>query len=379
MAFYHNPVKVYFGPGEMDKLPTILKASGRRKRILLLTGSSSLKASGQLEKIMQKLTDYEVSLFEQIPSNPDVSDIYRIKTVTDSFDYDTILTVGGGSVIDTGKALAAFTGQHVTSVDTLRIAIQEKRYLNNSYNHCPLIAVPTTAGTGSEVTSWATVWDKLSDAKYSITDTALYPEVAIIDPLLTLKLPRIMTAASALDALSHATEAYWSKNTNEIVRLYAIRAIEYIVQNLADVLDNPEDLHLRTNIAYGSLFAGLAFSNTRTTACHAISYPLTLRYGVNHGVAVCMTLGKMLLRNEKEIIHKEELLRAYGVNHAEEVEQYIQRIFAKAGLSSRLRDYGISQDDLSFIADQSYTPGRMDNNPVDVDRQYLLDLLKNIY
>ncbi|MCW3488829.1 phosphonoacetaldehyde reductase [Dethiobacter alkaliphilus] len=375
MTKYYNPVRLFFGEQQLNNLVDIVQSCGG-KNILLLTGLQSLKKSGYFVKILNILSEYDVSVFSEIPSNPDVANIAKIKNETDSLSYDLVLAVGGGSVIDAGKALVALRGVEIKSPEDIRNVIREKRY---GAMECPLIAVPTTAGTGSEVTSWATVWDREAEAKYSIEDAALYPRAAIVAPELTVNLNGYMTAASALDALSHATEAYWSKNTNEIVRMYATKAINCITKNLDMLLDNLGDINLRTKVANGSLFAGLAFSNTKTTACHSISYPLTLKYGLNHGVAVSMTLGKMLAMNEDSLIEKEQFFAAYGVSSAEEVEVFIQKIYKKAGILSRLRHHGASRTELAGIADKSFTPGRMDNNPVDLNKQDILRLLEDIY
>jgi phosphonate metabolism-associated iron-containing alcohol dehydrogenase len=378
MAHYYNPVRVVFGVDEFNNITKIANLNSRRKNILLLTGTKSLKNSGYWEKISYQLDKSNYFHFNKIPSNPDVQDMFSIKRETDCYDYNYILAIGGGSVIDTGKLLAALKDFSVTSVSVLRDKIINKLYMSSD-SICPICAVPTTAGTGSEVTSWATLWDRDAKAKYSIEDVNLYPKIAVVDPTLTLNLSATMTATTALDAVSHATEAYWSRNSNEIVRMYARQAIKLIVASLPKLLDNLSDINLRTHVAYGSLFAGLAFSNTKTTACHSISYPLTLSYGIDHGVAVSMTLGRMLLKNEAALVNKHELLEAFGVSHISEVENVIQRVCDKARIPLRLRDYGVLSEELACIADKSFTPGRMDNNPVDVDKEFILNLLKNIY
>ncbi|HZK25173.1 MAG TPA: phosphonoacetaldehyde reductase [Oscillospiraceae bacterium] len=377
MATYYNPVKIHFGVGTLQQLTTIVQTSGVQ-RLLLLTGARSLKAAGFLDKILAQLQGIEVLLQDSVPSNPDVADIYRLHEATKHFACEAILAVGGGSVIDTAKALAAFKELQLTSVDDVRTAIQQKTYLAAAQANCPVWAVPTTAGTGSEVTPWATIWDQEAGLKYSIADVTIYPQLALVDPVLTQKLSPAMTASSALDALGHALEAYWSKNTNEIVRLYAREAISQIVQHLRPLLHNPTDLHLRSQVAYGSLYAGLAFSNTKTTACHSISYPLTLQYGINHGVAVSLTLGAMLVKNAEALVEKEELFTALHITSPAELNEWIQSIYAQAAIPGRLRDYGISAEDLPALVEQSYTPGRMDNNPVDVDKPALLELLTSI-
>lgn len=126
------------------------------------------------------------------------------------------------------------------------------------------------------MTCWATIWDRSKGMKLSIESDKLYAHKAIIDSTLTTSLPKRLKASTALDALCHATEAYWSKNSNELSRVYSLEAIKRIVGSLEKVLDCPNDLTLRNEIALGSLYAGLAFSNTHTTACHSISYPLIL-------------------------------------------------------------------------------------------------------
>ena len=376
VATYYNPVQVYYGVGTLASLAEIVQASG--KQILMLTGARSLKASGYLDKILQQLQSFEVFVQDNIPSNPDVADILHLKKATGNLAYDVILAVGGGSVIDAAKALAAFRNLNFQDVNEVRAVIQNKSYAVNS-SICPVIAVPSTAGTGSEVTPWATIWDQEAEQKYSIEAPAIFPKAAIVDPVLTQKLSSTMTASSALDALGHAVEAYWSKNSNEIVRLYACEAISKITRNLNLLLENPSDLSLRTEITYGSLYAGLAFSNTKTTACHSISYPLTLQFGISHGVAVSMTLGAMLVKNEAALIEKEKLLAALGIKHTSELTAWIHAVYDQAGLPKRLRDYGVTETDLPVIADKSYTPGRMDNNPVEVDKSFLVSLLEAIY
>ncbi len=161
--------------------------------------------------------------------------------------------------------------------------------------------------------------------------------------------------------------------------MYALKAINNIAENLEELLDNLTDTNLRSRVSYGSLYAGMAFSNTKTTACHSISYPLTIKYGLNHGIAVSLTLGHMLIKNHNFIVRKDELLSAFGVSHVEEVQEFIAKIFSKAGIKARLRDLGIIKANLPEIADKSFTPGRMDNNPVDLDKQFILSLLESIY
>ena len=253
-----------------------------------------------------------------------------------------------------------------------------KSYVENQHI-VPWIGVPTTSGTGSEVTCWATIWDRARGVKLSIDSKNLYANTAIIDATLTLTLPNKLTASTALDALCHATEAYWSKNSNEISRVYSLEAIKRIVNNLEKVLDQPKEIQLRNELALGSLYAGLAFSNTRTTACHSISYPLTLALGIDHGIAASFTLAKVMELNLEAIIEKDQLFQAFGVNHLEEIQQFIERFYHLSGFQSKLKDYNANPEIIESIAENAFTKGRMDNNPIALTKKDVTQILMSIY
>lgn len=379
MFQFYNPVKLIVGSNSIDDFVKITADSDLNiRKILILTGKKSLERSGRLDTILGQFKDKETFVYNNIPSNPEISELYDIKLETDKFNYDCIIAIGGGSVLDIGKCLAAFKNLKVDSYIQLKQGIINKEYQNYIIN-TPIIAVPTTAGTGSEVTCWATVWDKKNNKKYSVEDKRTYPRMAIIEPILTISLPIKLTASTALDALSHALEAYWSKKTNPIVRMYALKSIESIMQNLNNLLDDLSDLNLRTKIMQGSLYAGLAFSNTKTTACHSISYPLTAKYNISHGIATSITLASFLNINKEFIINKNDLLNAFDVRKISEVEDLIKDIFKKSKIPFRLRDYGVEKSDIDSIVQNSFTPGRMDNNPVEVTRELLKGVLEHIY
>ena len=213
----------------------------------------------------------------------------------------------------------------------------------------------------------------------SVDSEKLYAHTAIIDPTLTASLPKSLTASTALDALCHATEAYWSKNSNEISRVYSLEAINRIVNNFEKVLNHPTDVTLRKEIALGSLYAGLAFSNTRTTACHSISYPLTLELGMVHGIAASITLAKVMEINFDSIIENDKLLQAFGVSSCSEIQELIEHFHQLSGFSSKLRDYNANEEIIEKIAANAFTKGRMDNNPVALTKEDVTQILLSIY
>lgn len=379
MDSFYNPVNIIWGSGSINNLSDIITDNKlEMNRILVLTGRKSLKQSGALDIIFEHLTEKEIYIFNKIDSNPEIVDLFSIKTETDNINYDSIIAIGGGSVMDIAKCLSAFKNLEVPNSNILESYIKNKDYKGHVIN-TPIIAIPTTAGTGSEVTSWATIWDKSNNKKYSVEDKRIYAKVAVIDPKLTINLPLSLTTSTALDAVSHALEAYWSKKSNEIVRLYALKSIELIIKNINLLLDNLSDMNLRGKVALGSMYAGLAFSNTRTTACHSISYPLTAMYNIPHGVATSMTLAKFLDINKDFLYDKESLLNVFGAEKISDVETIINNIFKKSKIAVNLRDYGIKKEDIDSIVKGSFTPGRIDNNPVDINEDTLKRVLKSIY
>jgi alcohol dehydrogenase class IV len=377
MGNYYNPVKVLID--RIDVIESVLNdLNPQVKNIVLLTRGGDFSHSQSGQTISECIEKFEVKKIEVEISNPDIEDLFSLYTQIKNFDYQCIIGIGGGSVLDLSKSLSALKNMEIDSTSTLRTVIENKSYVENQHI-VPWIGVPTTSGTGSEVTCWATIWDRARGVKLSIDSKNLYANTAIIDAALMLTLPNELTASTALDALCHATEAYWSKNSNEISRVYSLEAIKRIVNNLEKALDQPKEIQLRNELALGSLYAGLAFSNTRTTACHSISYPLTLALGIDHGVAASLTLARVMELNLEAIIEKDQLFQAFGVNHLEEIQQFIERIYRLSGFQSKLKDYNANPEIIESIAENAFTKGRMDNNPIALTKKDVTQILMSIY
>ena len=287
---YHNPVAVRFGLGALHELPAVLA-----DRDTVLVTFPEAHELGLVARLSSLLGGSLAGVVDDVAPNPDVSVLAPMYA---SFwrDHDgcqTIVAVGGGSVIDTAKVL--MVGTRSGRFDELLGALAAgASYTPPSVK--ALIAVPTTAGTGSEVTPWATVWDHAAGAKHSLHLRETWPEAAIVDPELMLTLPRAITVQSALDALSHALEAVWNVNANPVSDTFAVEAARTILATLPALLGAPDDRALRGRIALAALLAGMAFSNTKTALAHSISYDMTLRYGLPHGIACSFTLPMVLRR-----------------------------------------------------------------------------------
>jgi alcohol dehydrogenase len=258
-----------------------------------------------------------------------------------------IIALGGGSAIDTAKVVAASDGEFARVRDYVESGKGAERLART-----PIIAVPTTSGTGSEVTCWATVWDSANGKKYSLASPELYPEAAIVDPALTLGLPRALTVSTGLDALSHALESIWNTNANPVSANHAVFAATEVMECLPALAGNLGDLALRSRMARASMFAGLAFSNTKTALAHSISYHFTLKYGVPHGIACSFSLPLVM----KSAIGRDPacdlaLMRIFGPDLRRGCEK-IGHLLDRLGVSRRPSDHGADRDEwLAVIAD----------------------------
>jgi alcohol dehydrogenase class IV len=377
MGSFYNPVKIVIS--RLEVIGDVLKSFGSEvKNILLLTRGGDFSDSLAAYKLANCLERFYVKHVEIEISNPDIEDLFHYYSKVKSFDYHCVIGVGGGTILDLSKSLSAIRHMDIDSISKLRSVIKQKSYVNNQ-SIIPWIGVPTTSGTGSEVTCWATIWDRERGIKLSMDSEKLYAHAAIIDSALTTSLPKELTASTTLDALCHATEAYWSKNSNELSRVYSLEAIKRIVGNLEKALEQPENIQLRNELSLGSLYAGLAFSNTRTTACHSISYPLTLNLGIDHGVAASLTLAKIMQFNLETIVEKDRLFAAFGVDSCHEVQQFIDHIYDCAGFSDNLRDYQADDEIIRTIAENAFTKGRMDNNPIELTKKDVINILMSIF
>jgi phosphonate metabolism-associated iron-containing alcohol dehydrogenase len=208
-----------------------------------------------------------------------------------------------------------------------------------------LIAIPTTAGTGSEVTPWATIWDRAAGRKHSLHLSETWPETALVDPELMLTLPSAVTVQSALDALSHALEAIWNVNANPVSDTFAVAAARETMATLPALLAAPGDGTLRSRMALAALKAGLAFSNTRTALAHSISYEMTLRFGLPHGIACSFTLPMVLERATGIDEARDAVLASVFDGDLANAPRRLAAFLSSVGVATDFRAYGVSDED----------------------------------
>jgi len=332
---FHNPVRVTFGCGASGRITGVLDG---RRYVLVTYGESRFREMAS--RITAKAGEPLV-VIDDVSPNPDfvglTKSCARLGTRTEA--PEAIVALGGGSVIDTAKVLSASSG------DFERV----RRFLvdheaEEALGSVPIIAIPTTAGTGSEVTSWASVWDTSAGRKYSLSRPDLYPEHALVDPELTMGVPRMLTVSTGLDALSHSLESIWNVNANPVSTNFAVRAAIEILEVLPVLATDLDSLPLRSRMARAALLAGLAFSNTRTALGHSLSYPLTLRYGLPHGLACSFSLPILLQAVIGHDIECDEgLTRIFGGDLPAGVAR-LTGFLADLGVSASAEDHGIPRE-----------------------------------
>ncbi len=365
---YYNPVKISF---DTDFGKEILKLAGKNKKRLIFCYDGFEKTP-----LFQSISDNSGNdhVISDVEENPSLQSIDKALEFAHGFRPDIVVAIGGGSVIDTAKVVRFGLYLNSSSVKELL----DGGATRISGNKPLFIAVPTTHGTGSEVTMWATVWDKIENKKYSVSNLENYPDHAVYDHRLFATLPLHVSVSSTLDALSHSFEALWNRNSNPVSDHFAFESIKLIVKNI-DLLIDPVPEQVRKELILSSMYAGLSFSNTKTAAAHSISYPLTLNYGIPHGIACSMPLFPLLKINKKGMEAKlKRLFMNCEVKDHEDLEKKI-RSSVSGKVSFTLSEFGVKEDDLDSLVGQCFTKERMANNIVELNGDDVRKVLGEIY
>ncbi|UVJ42129.1 iron-containing alcohol dehydrogenase [Pseudomonas sp. LS1212] len=342
-ARFHNPVDTRFGCGSLQQLVSLTED----QKVALVTFPEA-RGLGLVDRIQDLLGERLVYLVEDVQPNPDVA---QLRSTYERFwreagDCQTVIAVGGGSAIDTAKAL--IVGTETGSFDELLSLLATGKPFVPARSKA-LIAAPTTAGTGSEVTPWATIWDSVSQKKYSLHLDSTWPTVAIVDPELMLTVPAGVTVSTGLDALSHALESIWNVNANPISDNFAISAIEDILECLPKLHRDLSDRELRSRMALAALKAGMAFSNTKTALAHSISYEMTLRHGLPHGIACSFTLPLVLgLAWGRDEARDRTLQRVFG-NDLAKAQAQLREFLHSLQVKTEFNDYGVTAKEAEEI------------------------------
>ena len=336
---YHNPVAVRIGAGALAELPAVL--AGRRAVLVTFPEAEGL---GLVARIRALLGEGLAGVIDKIEPNPDVRTLAPMyaRFWQEHAGCPAIVAVGGGSAIDTAKALMVGTASG--GFDEL-LALLSRGAPFKPPRTKALVAVPTTAGTGSEVTPWATIWEQATNRKHSLHLAETWPEAAIVDPELMLTLPATVTLQSGLDALSHALESIWNVNSNPVSDTFAVAAAREVLGTLPALMAAPSDIGLRERMSAAALKAGLAFSNTKTALAHSISYEMTLRFGLPHGIACSFTLPMVLGRAIGARSDRDAVLASVFDGDLAGAPGRLDAFLRGLGVRTAFGDYGVSDDE----------------------------------
>ena len=374
--------KEYFGTGAIQNISEILK-SINSKNIFLVRGKSSYETSGAEKLLEEMLKGYNVNYFSDFTENPKLTDVIKGMDSFIETQSDTVLAVGGGSVIDIAKSVNVLSYQ----ANSPELILKGESEIVRKGK--PLIAVPTTSGAGSEATHFAVVYS--GDKKYSLAHEYILPDYSVIDPQLTFSLPKEITATSGIDAFSQAMESYWNVNANEESRNYSTEAIQLIFDSLSNAV-NEGDEESRINMSRAAHLAGKAINITKTTAPHALSYFMTSHFGVSHGQAVCISLGEFLQFNfevtEDDVNEgisvseiKESLFtlaKLSGCIDIEELKRKINELIISAGLKTKLSELNIRGEESIKLISENVNTERLKNNPRKLTKENIVKILSNI-
>ncbi len=366
MKKYYNPVKLIETEDWKTELLNYISIS-KMKSVVFVTSPGNRNRLN-LDKLFSQSTIYEFK-----GSNPTINDCLNSIKFFQNKSFDCLVSIGGGSVMDLSKFIKAYLCLKIE--DPLKIINYNEIYPRS----LPMVFIPTTHGTGSEVTMWGTIWDLDNNIKKSISNISLYPDVGIIDGDLTLSLPMDISINTTLDALSHSFESIWNKNANLKSTNFAIKSISLILNNFDKLIDKPNDLRVRSELLKASAYAGLAFSNTQTAAAHSISYPLTIFFGIAHGIASSITLAELLKMNHRLINNDlDKICNLVGLNSFDQLFSKIEDLVYQDG-KHRLRNFGIKKSDISWLKDKCFTKERMKNSIININANHVNNILLNIY
>ena len=365
---FANPVRLVFGDHVVDLLTRILK--GNDGSSVLLVSYDWFRETDAYHILENRIEG--ISGFFDIEDNPSFESCQRAVDFALNVSPDVIIAIGGGSVIDTAKVVRTALSKDCRDIHALFGHVDSRK------PKALFIAAPTTHGTGSEVTPWATIWDKPGKAKHSLSDQGNFPDYAVYCPTLMAKLPLSIALSSTLDALSHAFEAIWNKNRNPISTQFATKAVVLIVSHLKE-LNERVAADVRARLVVASMFAGLAFSNTQTAAAHAISYPLSSYFNIPHGIACALPLYPLLKINEKAIRSElKELFEQLKIQSVDELWRLIlDGVKGKVPLS--LSESGVRKGDMDWLAGLSLAQSRMNNNIVELSQDDVRGILEMIF
>lgn len=355
--------EVYFG--DAGATLYLKEKLGERefKKTLFVTGKTSFSRSGAERFLVEAGAEIHFR-FSEFESNPTCSDLLEGLSLFETVQPDCIIAIGGGSVLDMAKLINFFGVSKISPQEYLQGAIQPEP----DYSLLPCIAIPTTAGTGSEATHFSVLYK--DHVKYSVADVRMVPYTVILCPALTEGMSPYQTACTGMDALAQGIESYWAVGATVESREYAKKAVQLAWSHLEKAVENP-DIEDREKMQEAAYWSGRAIDISKTTLCHALSYSLTSHFGYVHGHAVALLLPAVFELHLKHGIISEELLGCFGCQNGQEILDQLSAMVKRIGM---IPMNTFTLGDIALIASQVNLE-RMKNNPLIASRDVIHALL----
>ena len=358
--------KIVFGNGSILALAGHIQEHHAQNPLVVI--DKNLAKTGLQEKIAGILVSEGIkfTVYDKVDPEPRIELADEGAALAVKNKCDMVIGIGGGSAMDVAKAIAVIVTNKGAATDYLGLNKVPKAGL-------PKIMIPTTAGTGSEVTFTAVFVRKNLKKKEGMNSPYLYPELALLDPELTLSLPPAPTAQTGLDALCHAIESYTSINSSPMSEMFSLEAISLIAENLRTCVHDGKNIAARERMLLGSLYAGIGLANAGVTAVHSLSYPLGGKFGVSHGLANTILLAPVMAFNLPGALEKfADIADAMGectdglpVREAAYLAvDAVESLIEDCGIDASIRDFGVKEKDFPALADVAVTVARpLENNP----------------
>lgn len=360
--------RVVTGVGAIGKLGAIAADLGRRA--LLVAGSSSARASGALDEALGSLSaeGVQTRVYEGVEAEPSVETVDAIRIEMVDFAADVVIGIGGGSAMDAAKAAAGLARED----DPTAVFLHEDKAARPGV---PLVTVPTTGGSGAEVTPNAVISDPAGKVKKSIRNGSYLAAAAVLDPALALSCPPQLTAHCGMDALVQALEAYVSLNATPLTNAFAFEAFRLLWANLPRAFDDGGDLEARSACAHGSLMAGVALANARLGAVHGMAHPVGVRCGAPHGL-VCAVLTPEVVKVNLPF-SKDKYARIEAVAGCA-LEEGLRELNTRLGIYDDFASYTIPRGDFCEIARESMSSGSLKANPKEFTEGDVISVLDEV-
>jgi alcohol dehydrogenase class IV len=378
---YQPRTRIVFGPEKLDSLGALAGELGTRR--VLLVSDPGIVAVGHAERGLASLrkAGIECQLFDGVEENPTTANVEAGVAMARRYDPELLVGLGGGSSMDCAKGINFIHTNGGTMHDYWGVGKATRPML-------PMIAVPTTAGTGSETQSFALISDAKTHVKMACGDKKASFRVALLDPALTVSQPPRVTALTGIDAIAHALETYVTKVRNPASLAFSREAWLLLGENFGRVLADPHDLAARSGMQLGACFAGLAIENSMLGATHALANPLTTRYAIVHGQAIGVMLPHVIRFNGQEFANwYRDLLEGTGGANGfpdpdsghEGLADFVAELAHRAGLPSRLSECGVEEAKLAEMAAEAAKQWTGTFNPRRVGEVELLSLYEAAY